>query len=106
MNGFTTVQSVGAPSDKELREKIAHGDIPGPRLVTSLGSMSERTGGPDEIRAYIRKQKEAGADLIKIFASKSIREGGGEDDDRRAAGGRMRRGEGAGAADAGARAQR
>jgi len=76
MNGFTTVQSVGAPSDKELREKIAHGDIPGPRLVTSLGTRSERTGGPDEIRAYIRKQKEAGADLIKIFASKSIREGG------------------------------
>jgi imidazolonepropionase-like amidohydrolase len=76
MNGFTTVQSVGAPSDKELREQIAHGDIPGPRLITSLGSMSERTGGPDEIRTYIRKQKAAGADLIKIFASKSIREGG------------------------------
>src|SRR5207248_394869 len=44
----------------------------------SLGSMNERTGGPDEIRAYVRKTKEAGADLIKIFASKSIREGGGK----------------------------
>jgi imidazolonepropionase-like amidohydrolase len=76
MNGFTTVQSVGAPSDKALREKIASGEIPGPRLLTSLGSMSERTGTPDQIREYIRKQKTAGADLIKIFASKSIREGG------------------------------
>src|SRR4029079_19188442 len=55
MNGFTTVQSVGAPSDKALREKIASGEIPGPRLLTSLGSMSERTGTPDQIREYIRK---------------------------------------------------
>jgi imidazolonepropionase-like amidohydrolase len=76
LSGFTTVQSVGAASDRQLRERIASGEIPGPRLLTSLGSMSERTGGPDEIRAYVRKQKEAGADLIKIFASKSIRDGG------------------------------
>jgi imidazolonepropionase-like amidohydrolase len=78
VNGFTTVQSVGAPSDKELRDAIARGVLPGPRIVTSLGSMNERTGGPDEIRAYVRKTKEAGADLIKIFASKSIRDGGGK----------------------------
>src|SRR5262249_7137274 len=70
MNGFTTVQSVGAPSDKELRDAIARGVLPGPRILTSLGSMSERTGGPDEIRAYVRKTKADGADLIKIFASK------------------------------------
>ncbi len=78
VNGFTTVQSVGAPSDKELRDAIARGVLPGPRILTSLGSMSERTGGPDEIRAYVRKTKAEGADLIKIFASKSIREGGGK----------------------------
>jgi imidazolonepropionase-like amidohydrolase len=77
INGFTTVQSVGAPSDKELREAIARGVLPGPRLLTSLGSMNERTGGPAEIRAYVHKTKDAGADLIKIFASKSIRDGGG-----------------------------
>ncbi len=76
VNGFTTVQSVGAPADKDLRDAIARGVLPGPRLLTSLGSMNERTGGPDEIRAYVRKTKDAGADLIKIFASKSIREGG------------------------------
>src|SRR5581483_12504724 len=77
-NGFTTVQSVGAASDKPLRDAIARGVLPGPRILTSLGSMNEQTGGPAEIRAYVRKTKDAGADLIKIFASKSIRDGGGK----------------------------
>src|SRR4029450_11559340 len=76
VNGFTTVQSVGAANDKELRDAIARGVLPGPRILTSLGSMNENTGGPEVLRDYVRKQKEAGADLIKIFASKSIREGG------------------------------
>ncbi len=77
-NGFTTVQSVGAASDKDLRDAIARGVLPGPRILTSLGSLNERTGTPDQIREYVRKQKAAGADLIKIFASKSIRDGGGK----------------------------
>jgi imidazolonepropionase-like amidohydrolase len=77
INGFTTVQSVGAESDKELRDAINRGVLPGPRILTSLGSMNERTGTPDQIRDYVRKQKQAGADLIKIFASRSIRDGGG-----------------------------
>jgi imidazolonepropionase-like amidohydrolase len=76
INGFTTVQSVGAASDKELRDAINRGVLPGPRILTSLGSMNENTGGPEQLREYVRKQKQAGADLIKIFASKSIREGG------------------------------
>ena len=78
INGFTTVQSVGAASDKELRDAIARGVLPGPRILSSLGSMNVNTGGPDVLRDYVRKQKEAGADLIKIFASKSIREGGAQ----------------------------
>ena len=44
INGFTTVQSVGAASDKELRDAIARGVLPGPRILSSLGSMNERTG--------------------------------------------------------------
>jgi imidazolonepropionase-like amidohydrolase len=78
MNGFTTVQSVGAASDRELRDAILRGVLPGPRILTSLGSMNERTGTPDQLREYVRKQKVEGADLIKIFASKSIREGGAQ----------------------------
>jgi imidazolonepropionase-like amidohydrolase len=78
VNGFTTVQSVGAASDKELRDAIARGVLPGPRILSSLGSMNENTGAPEVLREYVRKQKEMGADLIKIFASKSIREGGAQ----------------------------
>lgn len=80
MAGFTTVQSVGAPNDVPLRDAIARGAIPGPRILTAvepLEGKGDATGTPDEIRAFIRKQKAAGADLIKIFASKSIRLGGG-----------------------------
>src|SRR5713226_4346501 len=80
MAGFTTVQSVGAPNDIPLRDAIAKGIIPGPRILTSgepLEGQGEKSGTPDEIRAYVRKQNQAGADLIKIFASKSIRQGGG-----------------------------
>jgi len=79
MAGFTTVQSVGAPNDIPLRDAIAKGILPGPRILTAVEPLigrGEQTGTPDEIRAFIRKQKEAGADLIKIFASQSIRLGG------------------------------
>ena len=72
MAGFTTVQSVGDPSDVPLREAIAKGTLPGPRILTAVDPLmgrGEQTGTPDEIRAYVRKQKEAGADLIKIFAA-------------------------------------
>src|SRR6476659_3484837 len=31
MAGFTTIQSLGSPEDKELRDAIARGAIPGPR---------------------------------------------------------------------------
>jgi len=80
MAGFTTVQSVGSPRDVPLRDEIAKGALPGPRILTAvepLEGRGEKTGTPDEIRAFVRKQKQAGADLIKIFASQSIRQGGG-----------------------------
>jgi len=75
IGGFTTVQSIGSAGDKDLRDAIARGRLPGPRILTSLEWI---TGGtPDEIRANVRKRKADGADLIKIFASRSSREGGG-----------------------------
>ena len=76
MAGFTTVQSVGSPADVPLRDAINKGGIPGPRIFTSaepLMGQGEKSGTPDEIRAFVRKQKAAGADLIKIFANYSIR---------------------------------
>lgn len=76
MAGFTTVQSVGAASDKPLRDAIARGILPGPRILTSLGSVGNAKWTPEQIRQDIRTKKANGADLIKIFASASIRDGG------------------------------
>ncbi|MGH9220320.1 MAG: amidohydrolase family protein, partial [Vicinamibacterales bacterium] len=76
MAGFTTVQSVGAASDKPLRDAIARGVLPGPRILTSLGSISNAKWTVEQIREDIRRKKADGADLIKIFASASIRDGG------------------------------
>jgi imidazolonepropionase-like amidohydrolase len=78
MAGFTTVQSVGSPTDVPLRDAIAKGTLPGPRILTAVEPLFGRggqTGTPDEIRTYVRKQKEAGADLIKIFASGGMTRG-------------------------------
>ena len=78
MAGFTTIQSVGSPTDVPLRDAVAKGVLPGPRILTAIEALSgrgEQTGTPDEIRAFVRKQKEAGADLIKIYASGGMTRG-------------------------------
>ncbi len=72
MAGFTTVQSVGNATDIPLRDAIAKGRFPGPRILTAVEPLigrGDQSGTPDEIRAFVRKQKEASADLIKIFAA-------------------------------------
>jgi imidazolonepropionase-like amidohydrolase len=78
MAGFTTVQSIGSTLDPDLRAAIARGVLPGPRLLTSIRPINENTGTPDAIRAFVRKLKADGADLVKLFASKSSREGGAQ----------------------------
>ena len=76
--GFTTVQSIGAPPDVELRYGIGHGDFLGPRVLTSVSQLTDTRMTPDQIRAWVRTMASRGADVIKIFASKSIREGGAQ----------------------------
>lgn len=76
MAGFTTVQSVGWAGDKPLREAIAGGVVVGPRLVSSLGQIQPGDQTPEQLRERIRASKAEGADLIKIFASGSLRDGG------------------------------
>ncbi len=71
MAGFTTVQSIGSPLDVDMRAAIARG-------LTSIRPVNENTGTPEQIRAFVRKVKADGADLVKLFASKSSREGGGQ----------------------------
>jgi imidazolonepropionase-like amidohydrolase len=76
MAGFTTVQSLGAASDKPVRDAINRGVLPGPRILTSLGQISNQKWTVDQIRERVRQLKTDGADVIKIFASASIRDGG------------------------------
>lgn len=74
--GFTTIQSLGAPEDKDLRDAIAKSGLPGPRLLTALDPISDPKLTPEQIREAVRKLKAEGADVVKIFASRSIRQGG------------------------------
>ena len=76
MAGFTTIQSPGQTNDPVLRDAIARGVLPGPRILTSIRSLNESSGTPAEIREKVRQLKTDGADVIKIFASASIRDGG------------------------------
>jgi imidazolonepropionase-like amidohydrolase len=80
LNGFTTIQNVGNAGDKALRDAVAAGTLAGPRILTSLGQIqaSGRGGAatPDQLRERVRQLKSEGADVIKIFASESIRTGG------------------------------
>src|SRR5258708_33413693 len=49
MAGFTTVQSVGSPADVPLRDAIARGQLPGPRILTAVEPLigrGDQTGTP------------------------------------------------------------
>ncbi|HUJ32121.1 MAG TPA: amidohydrolase family protein [Candidatus Acidoferrum sp.] len=74
--GFTTIQSLGSHEDKDLRTAINSGGLPGPRVLTSLEQITDSKLTPEQLRETVRRLKAQGADVIKIFASKSIREGG------------------------------
>ena len=75
--GVTTAQSLGSPEDRPLRAAIARGDVAGPRLLTSLGPLNERSDA-ETLRRLVRERKDQGADVIKLFASRSIRDGGAQ----------------------------
>jgi imidazolonepropionase-like amidohydrolase len=72
------VQSLGAPIDADIRYLDQTGQLAGPRVLTSFRQLNETSGTPEQIRALVRKTKEDGADVIKLFATKSIRDGGGQ----------------------------
>lgn len=74
ISGITTAQSMGARIDGPVRDAIARGVLPGARLLTTYEWITEGTA--EELRASVRERVESGADAVKIFASKSIREGG------------------------------
>lgn len=77
--GFTTVQSVGDPSDVLFRTYEQRGITPGPRVLTAINPIvgSPRVGSDDLLRARVQILASQHADLVKIFASDSIRSGAG-----------------------------
>ena len=78
MAGFTTVQSVGSPIDLDIRDAINRGVFPGARVLTSVQGISDPKLSIEELRQSVRKNKAAGADLIKMFAwSGTLQNGGG-----------------------------
>ncbi|HTS78034.1 MAG TPA: amidohydrolase family protein, partial [Bryobacteraceae bacterium] len=75
--GFTTVQSVGAPIDVDVRNRINQGSLPGPRILTSVRQINSNTAKtPEEFREFVRKTKAETADLIKLFATAGMGAGG------------------------------
>jgi imidazolonepropionase-like amidohydrolase len=76
LGGVTTIQSPGSAEDKALRDRIAVGELPGPRLLTSLQPLQNARSTPEQFRETVRTRKQQGADFIKVFASGSIRDGG------------------------------
>jgi imidazolonepropionase-like amidohydrolase len=76
LGGFTTVQSLGSSEDLQLREAIAAGKAVGPRVLTSGSQLANTTFTDKQIRRYVRQVRASGADVVKIFASRSIRDGG------------------------------
>src|SRR5580698_9002183 len=61
--GFTTVQSVGAAIDADVRDIVARGLLPGPRILTSMrqiqGTAPDRTRpDPEALRELVRRTKQ------------------------------------------------
>ena len=75
--GITTVQSLGAPIDKTLRQFADRALLPLPRILTAVEPITDSKLTPEAILEAVRKRAADGADVIKIFASQSIRNGGG-----------------------------
>ena len=99
MAGFTTVRDVGSADyiDVGLRNAIARGEIPGPRMLVAVHALGSTGGhcddeagfrqglfgheagplegvinGPDQARYGVRLNHKYGADVIKVCASGGV----------------------------------
>lgn len=66
-NGVTTIRGMlGQPYHLSLKERVANGEITGPRIYTSGPSLNGNTvSSPLDAAAKVRMQKAAGYDFIK-----------------------------------------
>ena len=78
MGGFTTVQSVGSSIDAPVRDFINRGLLPGPLILTSIRQITAQNGDPAALRELVRKTKQEGADVIKLFATTGLGAGGNQ----------------------------
>ena len=62
------MQSPGQPGDIDLRDAIARGVLPGPRILTSISQITPN-GTPAELRQRVRELKGLRADVVKIISS-------------------------------------
>jgi imidazolonepropionase-like amidohydrolase len=97
--GFTTVRDLGSRdfADVALRDAIAAGSVPGPRMLVAVKSLSATGGhgdenalpddihverynaladGPDAIRLKVRENIKYGADWIKLLATGGVMSAG------------------------------
>lgn len=75
-NGVTLIRGMlGQPSHLELRQKLAEGEVLGPRLITSGPSFNGNSvQDPAQASAMVREQFEAGYDFLKIHPGLSLAE--------------------------------
>ena len=75
--GYTTLMSGGGPVPGivELKRRVDSGELPGPRIITSGRANSNNTS-PEEARAQVRANAEAGVEIIKT--SINLTPGGAE----------------------------
>ena len=97
--GFTTVRDLGSRdfADVALRDAIAAGHVPGPRMLVAVKSLSATGGhgdrndlpddiavhrysgiadGEDEVRKKVRENIKYGADWIKVLATGGVMSAG------------------------------
>jgi imidazolonepropionase-like amidohydrolase/predicted esterase len=69
-HGVTTVRNPSAPADAgvALRDDVARGLLAGPRILTSGEHLNDPRATPDELRAEVRRQAEAGVDMVKVYS--------------------------------------
>jgi imidazolonepropionase-like amidohydrolase len=88
--GVTLVRVVGEAEfiDLALRDAVADGTVPGPRIVTATRGLAATNGhggewpgnavdGVDEMRKAVRTNLRRGADLTKLFITGSVDHPGG-----------------------------
>jgi imidazolonepropionase-like amidohydrolase len=67
-HGVTTIRGMlGEPGHLDLRQQLADGEVPGPRLITSGPSLNGTSvASPEAARRMVLSQHEAGYDLLKL----------------------------------------